>query len=122
MTDRELLEKAAKAAGMQHMRWSGPLGMVRMLDPSRPESTGSIGDYWNPLEDDGDALRLLTALRLEIKFLEGFKQVVCRRDEDRENFAIHGIAGYGQGAGPEPTDENIRRAIVLAAAAMGGEV
>lgn len=56
--DRELLELAAKAGGMEHMRWCGPAGLSRMLDPTRPDSTGSIGGYWNPLTDDGDALRL----------------------------------------------------------------
>ncbi len=41
MTDRELLELAAKAAG-----------------------NGFVIGYWNPLTDDGDALRLAVALGL----------------------------------------------------------
>jgi hypothetical protein len=67
MEERELLELAAKAAGMEHMRWSGPMGLSRMLDPSRPETTGSIGPYWNPLTDDSDALRLAVKLGLQIR-------------------------------------------------------
>jgi hypothetical protein len=43
MTDRELLEDAAKAAGIEIKHWIGN-------DPYSPE--------WNPLTDDGDALRL----------------------------------------------------------------
>ena len=43
MTDRELLEMAAKAAGMEYLCWS----------------KNKHGDKaWNPLFDDGDALRL----------------------------------------------------------------
>ena len=62
--DRELLELAAKAAGMEHMRWCGAAGLSRMLDPTRPDSTGSIGGYWNPLASDGDAFRLGVWLNL----------------------------------------------------------
>ena len=64
-TDRELLEMAAKAAGMTDRKWSGS-GMALMYDPSRPETTGSIGPDWNPLTDDGDALRLAVKLRIDI--------------------------------------------------------
>lgn len=65
-TEREILELAAKAAGMAHMKYAGGSGLVRMLDPIRPETTGSIGPSWNPLEDDGDALRLAVKLRLTV--------------------------------------------------------
>jgi len=51
MTDRELLELAAKAAGIP-MRYLSP-GMCNTDDPP-----------WNPLTDDGDALRL--AVRLNV--------------------------------------------------------
>lgn len=55
MTDRELLEFAAKAAGME-------------VEPSPNgwEETYPMG--WNPLQDDGDALRL--AVKLGIFSLE----------------------------------------------------
>lgn len=65
MTDRELLEMAAKAAGMTDRKWSGS-GMALMYDPSRPETTGSIGPDWNPLTDDGDALRLAVKLGISV--------------------------------------------------------
>ena len=67
MTDKELLELAAKAAGMDGMRWSGS-GLSKMIDPSRPESTGSVGRDWSPLTDDGDALRLAVKLRIHMYF------------------------------------------------------
>jgi hypothetical protein len=53
MTDRELLKLAAKAAGYN---------MAKVLDgyPMYMEGYG----IWNPLADDGDALRLAVQLRL----------------------------------------------------------
>jgi hypothetical protein len=53
MTDRELLELAAKAAG----EWS------------RLEPLEHLLDRWNPLTDDGDAFRL--AVKLELNVLPG---------------------------------------------------
>lgn len=55
-TDRELLEWAAKAAGL----WDEN-------DPSNGMLKGT-GQYWNPLTDDGDALRLVAALRLNVYY------------------------------------------------------
>ncbi len=59
MTDKELLELAAKAAGMPVID-SGGLGL-------RISSDGCKAGYmWNPLTDDGDALRLAVKLGLTI--------------------------------------------------------
>ncbi len=55
MTDRELLEAAARACGYQH-KWN--------LDGLLIDATCG---RWNPLTDDGDALRLAVKLRLEIR-------------------------------------------------------
>jgi len=70
MTDRELLELAAKAAGMVvhagHQNGRDACG------------AGDIGLWivdgascWNPLTNDGDALRLAVKLRLQITIAEG---------------------------------------------------
>lgn len=67
MNDRELLELAAKAAGMAGWRYAGALGMCKMINPSRPDATGSIGQNWNPLTDDGDALRLAVKVGMVIR-------------------------------------------------------
>ena len=85
-TDRELLELAAKAAG-----------------------GGFVIGYWNPLTDDGDALRLAVALRLEIDI--GHSGIATR--------APNGVKML-MSAGEEP-DVNVatRRAIVRAAAEIG---
>ena len=55
MTDRELLELAAKAAGLSH-----PDGWDWIRNP--------LGYSWNPLTDDGDAFRLMVELRLSALF------------------------------------------------------
>lgn len=53
-TDRELLEMAAKAARYQYAKHGGYI----VVD--------GIPGNWNPLTDDGDALRLAVKLRLSI--------------------------------------------------------
>jgi hypothetical protein len=57
MTDRELLEFAAKASGQYHGEWSDRAGAFRIR---------YAGEWreWNPLTDDGDALRLAVKLNL----------------------------------------------------------
>jgi hypothetical protein len=59
MTDRELLEAAAKAAGIKIVY--GPFQTAPIL-PYNGEADGDLVTFWNPLEDDGDALRLLVAI------------------------------------------------------------
>lgn len=112
MDDRELLELAAKAAGIEH-----PGGEHCLYGPALWDCQRLC--WWRPLTDDGDALRLAVKLRLEFKFLDGFKQVICRRHECRDQFETQGMVGYGGGCDPEPTAENVRRAIVRSAAEIG---
>jgi hypothetical protein len=57
MSDRELLELAAKAAGV-NVRF-GENGYSYDHDSPRWEE-------WNPLTDDGDALRLAVKLRMDL--------------------------------------------------------
>ena len=88
MTDRELLEAAAKAAGRTVM-WE------------------SAGVPWNPFDDDGQALRLAVALRLEID--------TSGEDQIAVQYLDVGVREWTQGDPYAAT----RRAIVRAAAAMG---
>ena len=67
MTDREYLEAAAKAAGLM-------IHEERQAERDAligPEKAGlcivSVSTWWNPLTDDGDALRLAVKLRLKIE-------------------------------------------------------
>ena len=60
-TDRELLELAAKAARLKFDILAGK--------PIRREPDGQPV-YWNPLTDDGDALRLAVALGMRVEYLD----------------------------------------------------
>lgn len=71
MNDRELLELAAKAAGMPP-EWRG---IIKIETDHNPRQ-------WNPLTDDGDALRL--AVRLDISL---------RLDGDELTGIAHWIRG-----------------------------
>ena len=103
-TDRELLEMAAKAAGIARSQWDYEWlrGLGHMVCRS---------DMWNPLTDDGDALRLAVALKLEVMFFLGFGEVhsahcAMNGDNKIEPLGIDDFAAT-------------RRAIVRAAAAIG---
>jgi hypothetical protein len=94
MSDRELLELAAKAAG--HRPWGAdcegyPIFVV-----------GGLPMGWNPLTDDGDALRL--AVRLRMTIVHWYNAV----DVDQVEQEWSG--------NPEA---DVRRAIVRAAAEIG---
>ena len=98
MTDRELLGLAAKAAGYEVLDWYGERYTTTDGDRLFP---------WNPLADDGDALRL--AVKLKIDTLHR-----------REVWAT--IAGKGlqlSEAFDEDPNAATRRAIVRAAAEIG---
>lgn len=58
MTDRELLELAAKAAGIEVRCGTGWESDYLYRDLPRPNSPLTASVRWNPLDDDGDALRL----------------------------------------------------------------
>jgi hypothetical protein len=62
MSDRELLELAAKAAGIE------PLGKAFELNGDFAGFSMPAGKVWNPLSDDGDALRLAVKLWIDVSF------------------------------------------------------
>ena len=102
MTDRELLELAAKAAGIL-LDWEfGPrLAALPPLDKMNP----AVG-WWNPLADDGDALRLAVKLKIHIS---GFFDKVTTDTDDRSFCEEYKGDPYSA----------TRRAIVRAAAEIG---
>jgi len=66
-TDKELLELAAKAACIELMEWTGD------GDLTCPNMfwSPSLKQYWNPLTDDGDALRLAVKLNFTLRMYSG---------------------------------------------------
>ena len=78
MTDIELLELAAKAAGIAIV----PCGCRNKKWPFKhDEAISGKWGHWNPLEDDGDALRLAVKLGLlasaafyHFRYLERFSR------------------------------------------------
>jgi hypothetical protein len=106
MTDRELLEAAAKAAGELYTE-PAPEGGLYL----------SNSVYWNPLTNDGDALRLAVELGLFISH--------STHKPGETSYGFVGIAWYGQRVEFESekfTDDPYaatRRAIVRAAVEIG---
>ena len=66
MTDRELLEFAAKAAGIKYDEYHS-LGCYLSNWAMTPDGSR----YWNPLTNDGDAFRLGMKLRMCIDAVQG---------------------------------------------------
>lgn len=62
--DRELLEAAAKAAGMEGWQWAQRTDHEWGLVKDNPN--GSVA-LWNPLASDGDAFRLAVKLNVDVE-------------------------------------------------------
>lgn len=103
-TDRELLEKAAKVADCG-VRWEVDYGCYSIPSEHGPRR-------WNPLTDDGDALRLAVKLRMMI---DAIKQGYM------EGHVVAVVDGAPAVYEPREPDHSAatRRAIVRAAAAHG---
>lgn len=99
-TDRELLEMAAKAARYQYAKHGGYI----VVD--------GIPGNWNPLTDDGDALRLAVKLGLRVK-VEKNDHAEVDNGDDLAPMCWQAVAN-GQ-----DIYVATRRAIVRAAAAIG---
>ena len=116
--DRELLELAAKAAeiGPLDFDYAEREGHGLYFGPRLPMPTGvmmaAMHRYWNPLTDDGDALRLAARLRLTVSW-DRF---------DGSDYATatppHTHQGYDCIADQDPCAAT-RRAITRAAAGIG---
>lgn len=108
MTDKELLEMAARAAGVSydkeasgpHLKSGAFWGLWLVIEGEPYEGQRR---YWNPLTDDGDSLRLATKLLLDVS------PSVCRV----------GNTWYSEDARINGLLPATRRAIVRAAAEIG---
>ena len=113
LSDRSLLEDAAKAAGIEydaeaskpHPRsgafWG--LWLVYHHEPSEYDRR-----RWNPLTDDGDALRLQVKLNLGLVPLEGGGWDCIKYDADGDEITL-------------ASDFDPKRAITRAAAAISSQ-
>ena len=102
MNDRELLELAAKAAGIE-LFWHSGWNLLVIERTHRA---------WNPLTDDGDALRLAVKLRIEI----------IPDLQVNEVLTAFMVGSYGYNTAEEIGTDPLaatRRAIVRAAAEIG---
>lgn len=104
MTDRELLELAAKAAGIRLHVWGTP-GIENFADLDAER----FGSLWKPLTNDGDALRLAVKLWIEPDFRMG--TVRCFGES----------SCFIEPTGDDPYAAT-RRAIVRAAAEIGKQI
>jgi len=103
MSDRELLELAAKAAG------------YALTDGSQGYRTFRCngGVEWNPLDDDGDAFRLGVRLGLMVDCFE------CANDSVEASFDDGDFSAYCTEPVGEDKAAATRRAIVRVAAEIG---
>lgn len=104
MSDKELLELAAKAAGIRLRRYEAETANITayfVIEVTKD----THGDIWNPLTDDGDALRLAMRLGIDIAF-KGSPDIVWADDN------------WSEPAGTDMAAAT-RRAITRAAAEIG---
>ena len=114
-SDRELLEMAAKASGLHVKGWVGD--RMVFFNPI----TGSAEEHWNPLTDDGDALRL--AVKLDISLLGDFqgnivvvafdaRRIIEKYDGDKyaatRRAIVRAAAAIGEGMAQFPSADEIR--------------
>lgn len=108
MNDRELLEAAAKAAGIKYTKptseYSGAYGLAV------EDEHGRIVRDWNPLQDDGDALRLAVRCRIDLVL----------SSEDNLSAYCRVLKDFVEEPRTADPASATRRAIVRAAAALGG--
>ena len=114
MNDRELLELAAKAAGLTNLIYCPAWKGMAEFDIDKQGGYFKWDTYWNPLKDDSDALQLGILTRLGIKHgitSTGAKGglISCEQGFSKE---------FGEVVGQDPFIA-IRRAIVQVAAEIG---
>jgi len=97
MNDKELLELAAKAAGIEYDVYGNDFYIPEGEEFQRP---------WNPLADDGDALRLAVKLSIDLLFMPEQELVYADGTPEECRFSDDPYAAT-------------RRAIVRAASEIG---
>jgi len=120
MTDKELLEYAARAAGYTTIQHQNPKDSSLDIRYGIDEAIWNGEDYWNPLADDGDALRLAVKMGMEVYIDTHPEGCDCTEvwsvtyDQSKKHERCVGHFGNPHAA--------TRRAIVLCAAGIGEEM
>lgn len=109
MNDKELLRLAAKAAGIDH-----PGGEHSIHNDGRLWDCDKLR-WWNPLTNDGDALRLAVQLQMSLSLGPVRVQACTIAGSLRNEFFQEEIIHQDSGTAT-------RRAIVRAAAEIGKEL
>lgn len=113
MTDRELMEFAAKAVDLKKHRYCE--AWKAMAEYTLQD--GYYGPSWSPLTDDGDARRLAAKLRLDIGFHDTNGHVRAHpRSGPSSGYTMFVAEDYHAHSSIEAAT---RRAIVRAAAEIG---
>lgn len=121
MSDRYLLERAAKAAQIEISFGGYPHKSMWRKDEYEPDCPCINNDprqVWNPLLDDGDALRLAAKIGIDLMFYSHYKS--GKEDGLVASATDHNL--ISDSSMDEPHNGDIyaatRRAIVRAAAAL----
>lgn len=116
MKDREMLELAAKAGGISGYRYSENFYCMAHWN----ESDGGWFDcgLWDPLRNDGDALRLAVRLRMTVDIYSAMVEVSWHDDIASETFVV---TEHDNNADNDLSAAT-RRAITCAAAHIGKEM
>ena len=107
MTDRELLERAAKAICDSATEYNERKGV--WLERAKC--------WWNPRDDDGDALRLAVRLHIDLNISNGISEAIWI-DEARSEYHSIEVPCDEAFEGYDAKYAATRRAIVRAAAEM----
>ena len=113
MTDQQLLELAAKAAGYKTIQYQDLKSKGLDVRYGIDEAIWNGEDYWNPLVDDGDALRLAVKLGLFVDTYDA--EILVGWVVDKDSMSMETL---DQPKGNDPYAAT-RRAIVRAVAEIG---
>ena len=115
MTDRELLELAAKANWADELddmsiRWGDMDDCILFIHADNQDHNGADRELrWDPLSEDADAFRLAIKLAIEISPCPATDSVMCEPKGSHDSIiTVEALDEYGA-----------RRAIVRAAAEIG---
>ena len=106
--DKELLQDAAKAAGIKLV--FDPDGLPRDCTDMAPAMNIFSAELWNPIDNDGDALRLAVKLKIDLWF---------ENDQGRDMVVAQTLTSLEAEDIKDDPYAATRRVIVMAAAEIG---